>query len=437
MANNPDDFYEEPYFKSPTNAVKSFGFDEPAWGSKGAAGKTLAPPRPKFLFMVRFVRGVGEGGPSWANGVPIAVKKMDRPTIIPQITTMNQYNKKRLVQTGVKYETVNIDFHDTADSMVNYLWYEYANHYYGDYRRTNDFDWGYDQTGEFRNTGGMGFGATIPTAGSPDAPGSLEAGNFFKKIECYQFFGAHYVQYDLINPKITRFDPDDFDYEANNSHSIRMSIDYEAVVVQNAFMPLPIVTNPELVELLGGTVEGNYVKGGVLDGEVFTPPDAMDQSFFRTQIPGLGSVSSIAGDLAQKFGINYSAKYGLLGNSIGGALEKVGTVASIINTANSAIGGLGNFDFGKVGSTITGGINTGNIASSLGNLGKIASGSISQSAYDLASAAKKSGSSMLSSLTGSQPSSSFSLGVSNALRGPTSSVGLRKDSISSVFDSWL
>lgn len=437
---SPDDFYEKAHFKSPSNATKAFALESPNWGAKGAHGETVAPPRPKFLFMVRFVRGVGEGGPSWANGLPLAVKRMDRPTFTPQTTVLTQYNKKRIINTGIRYDPVSVEFHDTADSMANYLWYEYATHHFGDFRKTNEFDWGYDQTGDLRDSGG-GFGMAMPVGGA-DAPGALEAGNFFSKVECYQFYGAHYVQYDLVNPKITKFDPDDFDYEANAaSHSIKMTLDYEAVIMHNAYLPLPIVSNPELVELLGGSVEGNYVKGGVLDGEVFVPDDVVPPSFFNTQIPGFGSVSSIVGDLAQKAGINYSGKYGLLGSSIGGALDKVGMVSGVINTAGSVLNGMGKFDFGKIGSTVTGGINVGSITGAadraVSSISNIFGGSASQANRDSISAKTSANMSPMSAITGLSPSNSTSLGLNNALRGPTSSVGLRTSSAKSALDNWL
>lgn len=443
MADTPDNFYENAFLKTPDNASKSFGFTEQSWGSKGAYGNTLAPPRPKFLFMVRFVRGAGAGGPAWANGLPIAVKRMDRPTVNPQTTTLNQYNKKRVINTGLKYDSVSIEFHDTADSLVNYLWYEYSSYYFGDYRRTTEYDWGYDQTGDFRNSGGAGFGMTFPL-GSDDSPSSLESGNFFSKVECYQFFGAQYVQYDLINPKITRYDPDDFDYEANSSHSIKMSLDYEGIIVHNAYCPMPIVSNQELVEVLGGQVEGNYVKGGILDGGVYTPDDVVEPNFFNVQIPGLGSVSSLVGSAAQKLGIDYSSKYGLLGSTIGGALDKIGMVGGVVNTASSVLNGMGKFDFGNLGQAATGGLNVSNISSVADKAANAISGlfspsGVSASSYDLISAKSNAGSSLLGATTGLGLGSSAALGLSNALRGPTSSVGLRSESSSSsnIFDDWF
>lgn len=437
MADTPGNNYEENFFKAPNNASKAFGFEEQGWGSKGASGSTLAPPRPKFLFMVRFVRGAGDGGPAWANGLPIAVKRMDRPTISPQTMTLNQYNKKRIVYTGLKYEPVNIEFHDTVDSLVNYLWYEYSTYHFGDNRRTNEFDWGYDQTGEFRNTGNLGFGVTFPTGGA-DAPGALEAGNFFSKIECFQFFGAQYVQYDLINPKITRYDPDDFDYEANSAHSIKMSLEYESVIIHNAYSPLPIVSNQDLVEMLGGSSEGGFVKGGVIDGGVYVPPDTMAPSFFGTQIPGFGSISSMVGNVAQKLGVNYSQKYGFLGSTIGGALDKAKTVAGVINTSSSVLNGLGSFDFGSI--SATGGLNIGNITASadkaVNTVSNIFSGKATQNTYDLVTARSNSGQSTMSAATGLSPTSSTSLGLNNALRGATSSLGLRRESTSNT-DEWI
>ena len=45
---------------------------------------------------------------------------------------MNQYNRKRIVQTKIKYDPVEINFHDDNRNLITSLWYDYYTYYYND-----------------------------------------------------------------------------------------------------------------------------------------------------------------------------------------------------------------------------------------------------------------------------------------------------------------
>ena len=45
---------------------------------------------------------------------------------------MNQYNRKRINQTKIQYDPVDITFHDDSGNVISSLWYRYYTYYYLD-----------------------------------------------------------------------------------------------------------------------------------------------------------------------------------------------------------------------------------------------------------------------------------------------------------------
>jgi hypothetical protein len=222
-------------------------------------------PKFKFLFHVYF-----EINPSaYAVGLPqdvnfgLAVKSVKLPSYSFDTHTMNQYNRKRIVQTKIKYDAIDITFHDdnggasdssTGGGMIRNMWYNYYTYYYKDASKpvafvsgrtardsgngdtnisnntnynlrniyspdiTGDTDWGY--IGE---TGGTYNGAVEITTGQTKIP-------FFKNITIFGFHQHNYVAYTLINPIINRFAHDTYNYaDGNGTMENTMTLDYETV----------------------------------------------------------------------------------------------------------------------------------------------------------------------------------------------------------------
>lgn len=334
MSKTTDDKGRPLFQRTPNQASRIFGLDQQRWdGSPG--GATVAVPRPKFLFLVRFVRGPGQGSPVWQNGLTFAVKSFDRPSVSPQLQQLNQYNKKRIVQTGLKYEPVNIEFHDTVDAVVNRMWQEYASYYFGDFRRSDQYDWAYDVTLDDFNDQGQGFGYTLPP-GDKTSASYLEAANFFERVECYQLFGGHFIRFDLVHPKISRYSPDEMSYaEGGQPHGIRMTFEYEAVVNHQDGNSIPISSSQELSSLFGGA----------LDGNVYSPPANYAPNINTINLPFIGNatrlLSLIPGSYTQ--GVQ----------KINNAVNMVNQVTQIPSAAGGALAGLGSFSFGGTSSINT------------------------------------------------------------------------------------
>jgi hypothetical protein len=176
------------------------------------------------------------------------VKTVDLPKYTIATETLNQYNRKRVVQTKINYDPVTITFHDDGGDNSRNLWYNYYSYYYKDPSQNylepnsqngsigesanlqkgfgynnrdiyNDTrigdvnDWGY--VGESYNDG------TSSQSGKPP---------FFKDIRIYGMDQHKTAEYVLINPIITNWSHDQYNYsEGAGVMQNSMTIAYETV----------------------------------------------------------------------------------------------------------------------------------------------------------------------------------------------------------------
>jgi len=220
-------------------------------------------PKFKFLFHVYFdinqdVYPIGLG--TGAN-FGLAVKTARLPSYTFSTSTLNQYNRKRIVQTKVQYEPIDITFHDDNGNLIRNLLYYYFLYYYNDSNKpyvniaglqkspqdltqlqagtlsinnattglgynnrniynnsiTGDVDWGY-----------IGEGLT-PTSATNASIGYTKT-PFFKNITIYGFNQHNFVGYTLINPIIKSFSHDTYNYsEIAGTMEHSMQVEYETV----------------------------------------------------------------------------------------------------------------------------------------------------------------------------------------------------------------
>lgn len=211
------------------------------WGMRDSKLQKL--PRAKFLFMVNFFRPTSPNANymDWATGISFIVKSITRPNISFKVETLNQYNKKRVVQTGLEYQPITVSFYDTYDQRVVKMFKEYVEHYYGDFAFGTRDSWNYDVTSAeyLQETDEFGFkvNGLIPNDEY-----------FFENIEFYQFGGGTYNKFILIHPKLVSFDYDDEDYtDTTTPQMVNMTFAYEGIVMESENRPIP----PDLVESYG------------------------------------------------------------------------------------------------------------------------------------------------------------------------------------------
>jgi hypothetical protein len=233
-------------------------------------------PKFKYLFHVYFKINSEAFPDAIANDYGVLVKSIKLPSFNIDTAIMNQYNRKRIVQTKIKYDPIDVTFHDDNGSglgtpnlggTIRALWKAYYNYYYFD-----------GTTPEVVFSGNRGVGGTpvqggggtiiIPTEArynertqyKPSNTGNTDWGYigenqnadgvkipFFKNITIFGFNRHLFSAYTLINPIITRFTHDTYDYAQNTGiMENQMSIDYETVIYNEGAMdgedPSNIVT---------------------------------------------------------------------------------------------------------------------------------------------------------------------------------------------------
>ena len=343
MAKDKNDKGAPIFQRSPGQAHRIFGFD----GERTDGGKfALGTPRPRFLFLVRFVRAASANAPTtWEKGLQFAVKRFDRPSVTADTQILNQYNKKRVIQTGLKYGPVKIEFHDTSDQMVMQMWHEYASYYFGDFRKVTESDWAYDQTNpDYKNTGNTGFGLTLPNEQINEQTMNSPVG-FFSKLECYQFAAGSYTQFDLINPKISAFNPDDMDYSNDQGHGLVMTLEYESILYQNDNKPRSIMDSTASDFIKSLREDRNFV------GDVYEPATGQSKSDRSGNTPAatktipnpFSAFGAVGNAINQNAGVSSAA------NNVANALRSSKVVSSVLpSNMSSSLASFGNFNFGNV-----------------------------------------------------------------------------------------
>lgn len=193
-------------------------------------------PKPKFMFFIQFILSAGkDSDPTYQSklnnrdtGIVFLVKNIDRPKINLKTETLNQYNKKRIIQTGVEYQNLTCVFHDDVGDKLMEFWKRYFGYYYGDGNRRSSRDWINDQVNiDFWDDGnGWGYLGDFGTGAS----GPAET-HFIDSINLFTMYGGRYTSITYVHPKITLFDHDNNDYEQGREGiGIRMSFDYEGII---------------------------------------------------------------------------------------------------------------------------------------------------------------------------------------------------------------
>ena len=344
-------FFGNDYFRDYKHGSKIFVAD----------GHALAPTN-KFLFHVFFTLNTAEipslsramGGAEGSSRIGILVKTIKLPTFNFEIEEMNQYNRKRYIQKKVNYRPVNITFHDDGSDSIRSMWYNYFSYYY------NDPSYGYDGRGSsnpgynsrdiydnFRPINDWGFSGTGPNGYDKPA--------FFKDIKIYGLNRGNFTSYTLINPIITDWDHDTFDYSAGGEvmqHT--MTINYETVKYGRGKVGADVkgfgesaVYDTSPSPLRAGSTASLFGRGGILDSGGSIMDDLASGNILgairtggslRNTLKGTNVSSLVASELVSEaisFGTNYLSNGGL-SNSSAFSIPSLGTGIS------SIVGGIGN-----------------------------------------------------------------------------------------------
>jgi len=193
-------------------------------------------PKMPFMFYVNFVSRFLD--PEFIGTTSFFVKTFERINFTYDIQEVNQYNKKRLIQTGIKYGPLAFSFYDVVDNHALQLIQAYSQFYYGDFRNKDDNSWNYDiTTNNFEYISNWGL----------QADQSPNNGYFFDRIELYEVYDQTYTKISFINPKFTSVDFQTFNSESSDPMVANMVCKYEGIVVDS----VNEIVTPDIAELLG------------------------------------------------------------------------------------------------------------------------------------------------------------------------------------------
>ena len=220
-------------------------------------------PKMGFLYFVAFNFGDGViRDATWAKtgkvDAGLLVKKIDLPKFKIATETLNQYNRKTVIQTKLNYDPVTIEFHDDNSEITNGLWKNYYKYYYTD----SAYGGADDLTAPPKTKpngilktmfGGLASGmpgskkikgsaaqVTTPAAfddtkyGNQDYAYGLDSFQvvpFFKSIDIYVLHQQEFTQMTLVNPIVTEWAHSSLDQEqSNKTLTNRMQVIYEDVL---------------------------------------------------------------------------------------------------------------------------------------------------------------------------------------------------------------
>ena len=343
-------FFGNDYFRDYKHGSKLFVAD----------GHALAPTN-KFLFHVYFTLNTAEipelnkamGGAEGASRIGMLVKTVKLPTFNFEVEEMNQYNRKRYIQKKINYRPVNIAFHDDGSDSVRSMWYNYYNYYY------NDPSYGYDGQGSSnpgyndrdiysnsRSTYDWGFNGSGPNGDEKPA--------FFKDIKIYGMNRGNFTSYTLINPIITDWDHDTFDYSAGSeTMQHTMTISYETVKYGRGKVGSEVkgfgdsaVYDTSPSPLRAGSTASLFGRGGIVDSGQSIMDDLASGNILgairtggslRNTLKGSNVGSLVASELvssAISMGTNYLSNNG---SSLGSAFS----IPSLGGGISDVVGGIG------------------------------------------------------------------------------------------------
>jgi hypothetical protein len=306
-------------------------------------------PKAKFLYHVYFDINRGalknqELKDRNQNEIGLLVKAVDLPKYTVKTMTLNQYNRKRVVQLSHDRTAINFRFHDDRAHIVNKLWQNYYSYYYADptVGQSKYYPPSNATKGSSEITVNYGFdnNSSIP---------------FFNQIILYQLNNRQYVSYTLINPLIATFNHDSPNSaeQGGGTSECSMSIAYEGISYDigtvdsgkvKGFAQDHYDKNPSPLSPAGGGTKTIFGEGGVLAG-IGSVADSINKGNYLTA--GISAINTyqnakgltkagIASEGTSILGGLAAAGAGLaVGAAISGIKDTVFPSKSVVNTTKA------------------------------------------------------------------------------------------------------
>lgn len=175
------------------------------------------------------------------------VRTAELPSASFQTDTLNAYNRRKIVNTGVQYEPVSLTVYDTVGNEWLSVLMKYFAYHYMDPRNKQQTGSDRDMQGgregasavhgssqnEFLNAA---FGREGQSTFDSNATGYNinNTAHFFERIDYVLYHGNKGVQYSIFNPVLTTFKPAAIDYSNSEFRDFQLTFEYERFTVHNA-----------------------------------------------------------------------------------------------------------------------------------------------------------------------------------------------------------
>jgi hypothetical protein len=375
------------------------------------------------------------------------VKSADLPKFRIESKTYNNYNRPSIAQTKVRYEDINIVFHDDSANVVRKMWFDYYNYYY----RDMDNNYG-DATGSLNpvylrnNKQLLGQRTLYNKFGFSPRKDSTISNQYIHAIRIYSLHQKRFSEYTLINPVISSFRHGTHQNGQDGTMENSMSISYETVLyaggaakVARGFADLHYDKSPSPLSVAGGGTNSILGPGGIVSAldEVITDGGngnwgssafKLVSAYRKNQNVDLTNLAQ--GELTQAF-TNI-----LRGGNLGSALNQTyipyrgvestngtGFQSALATQTTSSLGSVvsNNFNITATAGALTGGIAsalTGNpiaaIGSSISGLITGVTGAITGGSLNKVNLLSKSGSDLTAVSSQPIPTNSFTAAISAA-----------------------
>ena len=282
-------------------------------------GNMRLAPKMKYLYHV--VLNINpnitlDAASGWNNTtkreINLLCKSVDLPSFSMATETLNQYNRKKVIQTSVNYDPINMVWHDDNAGLTSFLWKNYFNYYYSDANHVQQnegapavSDPAYLRTGGLNS--GYDSGAVSVNRFGLDRPGKTD--NFFTSIQVFQLHPQNgqstNTSFTYINPLIDQWDHDEANSEASEFAINRMRFSYESVMTDRDYTKVGSIpagfgdyrydTAPSPISPAGGGGSSFFGTGGVLAGASSTLGNIQDGNLIGALITGANTVRNSRG----------------------------------------------------------------------------------------------------------------------------------------------
>jgi hypothetical protein len=225
------------------------------------------------------------------------VKSAQLPKFNIDNKTYNAYNRPNVVQTKLKYEPINITFHDDSADIIRYFWWNYVSHYYRDSDHTEQ-EFAQPSKYEERQSQSWGY-----SPANYSSNGAVE--RMLTAIRIYSLHQRNFTEYVLINPTITSFKFGDHSSGSTELMETQMTVAYESVLYNygqvvpgqtvNGFAQLHYDRTPSPLTPQGGGTQSILGPGGLLSALDSVDHQLGQGNFFGAALTAFKSFNNFKG----------------------------------------------------------------------------------------------------------------------------------------------